>query len=64
MSVLLTVLLFQRFGGGEMTSQGGSSRKSMSLMNSSSTGKKKVENGGPDPARKSFVSSRNMYAQF
>ncbi|KAK2662365.1 hypothetical protein Ddye_000939 [Dipteronia dyeriana] len=43
-----------------MTSQGGSSRKSMSLTNSSLTGKKKVENGGPDSARKSFASSRNM----
>lgn len=43
-----------------MTSQGGSSRKSLSMTNSSLTGKKKPENGGSDSARKSFASSRNM----
>ncbi|KDP22605.1 hypothetical protein JCGZ_26436 [Jatropha curcas] len=44
-----------------MTSQGGSSRRSLSLTNSSSVlGRKKAsENGGgPDPSRKSFNSSR------
>ncbi|KAL5795290.1 hypothetical protein ACOSQ2_000110 [Xanthoceras sorbifolium] len=43
-----------------MTSQSGSSRKSLTLTNSSLYGKKKAENGGPDSARKSFASSRNM----
>lgn len=47
-----------------MTSQAGSSRKSLSMTNSSLTGKKKPENGGPESARKSFASSRNMYVQF
>ncbi|KAK4846530.1 hypothetical protein QYF36_018678 [Acer negundo] len=54
------VKIAERFEGGEMTSQGGSSRKSLSLTNSSLTGKKKVENGGPDSARKPFAPSRNM----
>lgn len=45
-----------------MTSQSGSSRRSLSLSNSSLQGKKKAsENGGggPESARKSFAASRS-----
>ncbi|PON95763.1 CBS- PB1 domain contining protein [Trema orientale] len=42
-----------------MASQGGGSRKSLSLSNTTLHGKKKSsENGGPDSARKSFQSSK------
>lgn len=43
-----------------MASQAGSSRRSMSLSNSSVGGKKKIENGGAEPMRK-VSSSRSMY---
>lgn len=42
-----------------MASQGGPSRKSLSTT-TSLTKKKSAENGGPDPARKSFQSSKSM----
>ncbi|KAM1025583.1 hypothetical protein ACFX2J_038545 [Malus domestica] len=45
-----------------MASQGGSSRRSLSLTNASSHDKKKssdASNGGPDSARKSFTASRS-----
>ncbi|XP_057464934.1 CBS domain-containing protein CBSCBSPB5-like [Actinidia eriantha] len=43
------------------TSQGGSSRRNVSLTSSSSQAKKKVsENGGPDSCRKSLSPSRSM----
>lgn len=47
----------------EMASQGGSSRKSLSLSNSSVGGKKKAENGGPDTIRRSFSASRTVYVR-
>ncbi|KAM1157483.1 hypothetical protein TB2_027654 [Malus domestica] len=46
-----------------MASQGGSSRRSLSLTNTSLQDKKKpsdASNGGPDSARKSFTASRSM----
>ncbi|KAJ7945689.1 CBS domain-containing protein [Quillaja saponaria] len=44
-----------------MTSQDSSSRRSLSLTNSSFQGKKKYsENGGPDPSRKSISTTRSM----
>ena len=47
-----------------MASQGGSSRKSISLSSTTTHGKKKsADNGGPDSARKSIQlqSSKSMY---
>lgn len=46
-----------------MASQGGSSRRSLSLTNTSLQDKKKSSdgiNGGPESARKSFSASRSM----
>lgn len=46
-----------------MASQGGSSRRSLSLTNASLQDKKKSSegaNGAPDSARKSFAASRSM----
>lgn len=48
-----------------MSGQGAPSRKSLTLSNSSSQGKKKaLENGGADVGRKSFATSRSVYGSY